>query len=158
MDSCPRETSGKSGQSRWVLTCRRDVHFPPLARENPCHACPLPLSNRGGAERSRGQRAPPSAAGAASPSARTCPSPPPCRAWEGARERGMRVPSAPRPWVCAPRSPHHPRGSGSGSGAPVAGNGRPQPMETPAGEGGEGGDGPQGRRTMMSGGRYRDGE
>lgn len=41
---------------------------------------------------------------------------------------GMRGPSAPRPRVSPPRSPHHRRGSGRGSGAPVPGDGCRQPM------------------------------
>lgn len=43
MDSCPRETAGKSRQSCLVLTCRWNAHFPLLHRENPCHSFPLPL-------------------------------------------------------------------------------------------------------------------
>lgn len=124
---------------------------------------PFPFLKRYRVKRSRRERAPPSATRGASPSSRSCPSPPPCLAWEGARgRRGMRGPSAPRPCVPAPRSPRHPRGSGRGSGAPVPGAGAGSQWaprtETPAGEGGEGGDGRQGRRTKMSGGRHRDGE
>lgn len=44
MDSCLLETSGKSGQSRLVLTCRWDEHFPLLHQENPRHVFPLPFS------------------------------------------------------------------------------------------------------------------
>lgn len=159
MDSCPREASGKSGQNRQVLTCRRDVHFPPVPGENPCHAFPFPFLKR-----SRRERAPPSATGGASPSSRTCPSSPPCLAWEGARgPAGGYAAPQPHARVSLPHAAPTIRGAraegaerrywGAGAGSQWA----PR-TETPAGEGGEGGGGRQGRRTMMSRGRYRDGE